>query len=92
MKVGSYKFKWRDMIRWGIHIPAGGIPAYFILHPWLQRPVYRWTVLGIVIIVAFFVYEGLEDWRIGDHSFKDVFGSLIALIAAGFVIRIWFMD
>lgn len=81
-KEGSYKFKWKDAIRWAIHLPIGGTIAYTILK---IDP-----VLGVVVAVFFLAYEVMEDWRVRDRSFKDVFGALIMLIAVGFIVKIWF--
>ena len=82
MKEGSYVIKPKDLIRWLIHIPIGGVIAYMIMR---IDP-----VMGSVVAFYFFGYEVLEDWRVADRSFKDVFGSLIGMIATGFVLHIWF--
>lgn len=87
---GSYKMKWRDVIRWAIHLPMGAVPMTLILHPWLLEPDYRWSIAGVFIGITFFIYEIMEDIRVRDWSFKDVFGSLIALIATAFIILFWF--
>jgi hypothetical protein len=82
MTEGSYKTKPRDLIRWAIHIPIGCVIAYMILKVSVA--------LGITVGVFFLAYEVLEDWRVRDRSFKDIFGSLIGMIATGLVIYLWF--
>ena len=79
---GSYKFQWKDLIRWAIHLPIGAIIAYLVMR---VDP-----MLGLTAGLFFLAYEALEDFRVADRSFKDVFGALIMLIVAGFVIKIWF--
>ena len=79
---GSYKFKWRDVIRWAIHLPIGAVIAYFILEVD--------STLGVMTGIFFLAYEIMEDIVVRDWSFKDVFGSLLAMIATGFIIKIWF--
>lgn len=78
----SYKVEWKHLIRWAIHLPIGGVIAHMILR---VDP-----TLGVVIAVYFLAYEVMEDWRVKDRSFIDVFGSLIMLIAGGYIIYIWF--
>ena len=63
---------------------------YLILHPWLEQADYRWMVAGVLIAITFFLYEILEDIRVRDWSFRDVFGSLLAMLAVAFIVRIWF--
>lgn len=79
---GSYRMKPRDLIRWALHLPIGAIIAYAILR---IDPTF-----GVMIGIFFLAYEILEDIRVRDWSFKDVFGSLISMIATGFIITIWF--
>ena len=86
---GSYKFRWKDVLRWIIHLPIGAVSMYFILHPGMPAD-WRYTVAGVIIAFFFLAYEVLEDIRVRDWSFKDVFGVLIAMIATALVIRIWF--
>ena len=78
---GSYKFEWRDTIRWAVHLPIGAILAHLILRvdPYL----------GLAATAMFIAYEALEDWRVKDRSFKDIFGGLIMLIAGGYIIHLW---
>ena len=76
MKEGSYKIKPRDLLRWAIHIPIGGIIAFMIMRVSVE--------LGVMVAIFFLAYEVLEDWRIRDRSFKDVFGSLLGMIIVGF--------
>ena len=78
-KEGSYKFQWKDTIRWAIHFLIGAIVAYAILE--------IDGFFGLAILICFLAYEALEDLRIKDHSFKDVFGCLLMLIAGGYFIH-----
>ena len=34
-------------------------------------------VMGVVLSFGFLFYEALEDWRIKDRGYRDVFGFLI---------------
>ena len=86
---GSYKFQWKDALRWVIHLPIGVVSMYLVLHPGIPAD-WRYTVAGVLIAVVFLTYEVLEDIRVRDWSFKDVFGSLIAMIGTALVILIWF--
>lgn len=81
MQNKGYRFKWPDLIRWAIHLPIGAIIAHMIL---CVNP-----VLGAFVAVYFLAYEALEDWRVHDRSFKDVFGSLIAMVVGGYAIWWW---
>lgn len=65
-----------DIIRAALHFPVG------IFTAWLGT---FSPVVCIVFGLGFLVYESLEDWRIKDRSYKDVFGYLIG-IGAGTVI------
>lgn len=83
MPPGAYKTRWRDVLRWLIHIPIGVVIIGLIMlvpqdlgGPWP----------GIIIGLTFFVYEILEDIRVRDWSFIDVFGSLIGMVGAAIVI------
>ena len=43
-------------------------------------------IWGVMFFIAFLYYEILEDWRIVDHSYKDVLGWLIGwVIVCGMV-------
>jgi hypothetical protein len=56
-----------DWKRFWIHFVVGIVCA------WL---VYSQSLSGIILSIAFFFYEAIEDWRIQDMSFKDVLGWL----------------
>ena len=86
---GSYIFQWKDLKRWAIHIPAGGIPAAFIMHPWDLSRSAEWIVLGVCCWIGFLIYEIRESKKVGDWDFKDIFGGLVSMIAIGIIIAIW---
>lgn len=66
----------QDIIRAALHFPVGMFTAWLgTINP----------VVCAVFGAGFLVYEALEDWRIKDLSYKDVFGYLIG-IGAGSVI------
>lgn len=76
---GSYKFQWKDTIRWAIHFLIGAIIAHAILE--------INGFFGLGILICFLAYEFLEDWRVKDYSFKDIFGCLLMMIAGGYFIH-----
>lgn len=53
-----------------IHIPHGVLPAYLAMFQNLE-------ILAAVWTLAFIAYEGFQDWRIKDSSYKDIFSFLI---------------
>lgn len=53
-----------------IHIPHGVLIAVASL---VNAP------LAWVFVVVFLAYEYLEEWRIADHSYRDLLGVLIGL-------------
>lgn len=62
-----------------LHFPVG-VFAAFLTH---------WeTAIGAVFAVSFLVYEVIEDWRIHDKSYLDIYGYLFGLGVAGAVIAI----
>lgn len=65
-----------DVKRAIIHYPVGFFTAWLATETW---------VIAILLGVGFLVYEVIEDWRIHDKSFKDVFGNLIGLGSGGFI-------
>lgn len=70
-----------DMIRAALHFPVG------IYTAWLGtfNP-----VVCLVFGLGFLFYEGIEDWRIKDRSYKDVFGYLIGIGVGSFLF--WLLD
>lgn len=63
-----------DIIRIAIHLLAGlGTGILLAVVP----------VVGAALTLGFLVYEVIEDWRINDHSYKDVFGFLLGLGLSG---------
>jgi hypothetical protein len=79
---GSYKFRWSDTIRWAIHLPMGAILAHMVMR---VNP-----LAGLAATVLFIAYEALEDWRVADRSFKDIFGTLVMFVAGVYILWIWF--
>lgn len=77
----SYKFQWKDTKRWALHFAVGAIVA----HATLKID----GIFGLAILICFLAYEALEEVRVKDHSFKDVFGALLMLVAGGYVIFYW---
>lgn len=58
-------------IRVILHIPIGGVICYAIaIDPWV----------GIALLLLFLSYEWLEDWRVKEHSWKDLFGALVGFV------------
>jgi len=47
--------------------------------------------LAWAFIVPFLAYEALEEWRIADHSYRDLLGALIGIagVTVGFLARRW---
>jgi hypothetical protein len=66
-----------------MHVPAGIFSAVLMS---------GWPLAGAALFAGFLVYEIVEDWRISDHSYKDVvsylygFGGTAAAIA---IYRAW---
>lgn len=59
-----------NLPRAALHFPVG------IFAAWLTS----WNpALGLLLGAGFLLYEVLEDWRIKDHSFLDVYGFLCGL-------------
>jgi len=80
-REGSYKFQWSDTLRWAVHLPVGAVIAHLIMR---VNP-----YVGLAAVALFIAYEALEDWRVKDRSFKDIFGSLVMLIAGAYIIYLW---
>ncbi len=62
------------------HYIAGGITAWISM----TNP-----VLGLTLALTFLVYEIMNDWRKGDHSYHDVLEFLIALFVVVTGLMIW---
>ena len=45
-------------------------------------------MMGMVLSFGFLFYEGIEDWRIKDRGYRDVFGFLIGYGLIGAIIII----
>lgn len=60
-------FDREDIWRALAHVPVGALAA------WLCGTSPK---LGIPFFVGFLVYEVVEDWRIKDRGYKDIFGFL----------------
>lgn len=61
--------------RFWVHFPVGGgAAALTFLEP----------TPGIMFTIFFFVYEGFNDWRKRDHSYKDLGGGLFGYAAVAF--------
>ena len=59
-----------DAWRIVMHFPVGCFTGWLLLF---------YPIAGAVFALSFLVYETLEDWRLGDRGYKDVFGSLIGM-------------
>ena len=59
-----------DLWRIVLHFPVGCFIGWVIL----QSP-----VVGVVLAVGFLTYEVVEDWRIADRGYKDIFGFLFGI-------------
>ena len=46
-------------------------------------------VMGVVLSSGFLFYEALEDWRIKDKGYRDVFGFLIGYGLIGILVIIF---
>jgi len=57
-----------DIWRAVIHLPIGGFAAWLISDD---------PVGGSIFAIGFLVYQVVEDWRIKDKGYKDIFGYLI---------------
>ena len=66
-----------DIIRAALHFPVGVFTA------WLGTVN---LVTCAVFGTGFLVYEALEDWRIADRSYKDIFGYLIGIGVGSFIL------
>lgn len=64
-----------DIARAALHFPVG------IFTAWLGTFT---PIVTIVFGLGFLVYETIEDWRIKDRSYKDVFGYLIGIGVGSF--------
>ena len=69
-----------DWKRFWLHFFVGIVCAFLIE---------RNPTSGIIMSLAFFFYEFMEDWRINDMSFKDVLGWLWGFGILSLTIEIW---
>lgn len=65
-----------DIKRATLHFPLG------IFTAWLGT---FSPVVCIIFGIGFLTYEVIEDWRIKDRSYKDVFGYLIGIGIGSFI-------
>lgn len=65
-----------DLVRAAIHFPVGVFAA------WLAT---FCPTVCLVFALGFLFYETLEDWRIEDRSYKDIFGFLTGIAAGSFM-------
>lgn len=65
-----------DLKRAALHFPVG------MLAIWLTIIL---PLAGVIFTVGFMFYETLEDWRIADLSYKDMFGFLCGYGVGGFI-------
>ena len=59
-----------------LHFPVG-LFTVFLLHVDLA--------LGVVFAISFLTYEAMEDWRIHDKSYLDIYGYLFGLGIGGVI-------
>ena len=59
-----------DIWRAVLHFPVGCFAAWLI---------YVLPAIGIVFSISFLAYEVVEDWRIKDRGYKDIFGYLVGI-------------
>lgn len=57
-----------DIMRAALHFPAGCFAA------WLTSVA---PISGVIFSFGFLTYEVVEDWRIRDRGYKDIFGFLV---------------
>lgn len=72
--------KWRrDRRTILVHFPVGLFVA------WLMA---QSAVFGGFLFAGFMTYEVVEDWRIKDRGFRDIFGFLVGFgLAAALLVR-----
>lgn len=58
------------IIRAAIHFPVGMLQGFASTKSWS---------LALTLCLAFLTYEVIEDWRIRDKSYNDIFGYLLGL-------------
>lgn len=68
-----------DIKRAALHFPVGVFTA------WLGTFT---PVITLVFGIGFMVYEVMEDWRIKDQSYHDVFGYLIGIAFGSVLFRL----
>ena len=74
--LGLTKKEW---FRFWLHFPIGVLCGLLLI--WFVT-----VYLGIILSIAFLVYEIMNDWRKGDKSYKDVVGFVWGLGCVGLVI------
>ena len=60
-----------------LHFPVGLFAVFLLLRVDLA--------LGVVFAISFLVYEAMEDWRIHDKSYLDIYGYLFGLGIGGVI-------
>ena len=61
-----------DDKRFWMHIPVGIIAVLTIIVS---------PVAAVMLLVTFLVYQVMEDWKIGDHSYIDINGFMAGIFA-----------
>lgn len=59
-----------DIWRVVLHFPVGCFAGWLIS---------VMPVIGVVFSLGFLTYEVVEDWRIADRGYKDIFGFLLGI-------------
>ena len=70
-----------DIYRALLHFPVGLLACDFTF----QAP-----VPGAIFSIGFLTYEVIEDWRIKDRSYKDIWGYLVGYALVG-ILRLYIM-
>ena len=66
-----------DWVRLAIHLPWGLIAAVLFIPD---------RLLGFTAFWGMLVYEGFNDWRKGDKSYKDILGITWGFLLGAFAI------
>jgi len=49
----------------------------------------KFTVLGLVMLILFIIYELDERWHLSDESYRDILEYMIGVYVVAFVIFVW---
>ena len=70
-----------DWVRLGMHLPWGLMGAALLLYD---------PSVGIFATLLMCIYEGFNDWRKKDASYKDVLGIVWGFLIGSFIVwRFW---